>query len=165
MALHNPSSRENHISRIFATDLGYPIPEPPATPSVQIPWSSLSLQRYNEKTTFMIAGPASFKLFGREDEAPRYGATRTHQSHGGNDKVEAPKPISFKEGIRKGLLYQVEVDDSDSLEAAHVKRGPKLADVEARLQPDQSSLSPMEKYFQELHNVVSKPLGFANFKT
>lgn len=160
MALHNPSSRENHISKMFADDLGLPISNPPDVPYVQVSWSSSNLQRYNETTIFMVAGPASFKLlFGREDGVSQYEASSKHHSLGGKDKMGRSKPIPFKEGIKIGLLYKVELDDSDGSEAEKVHRGPKLADVEARLQSDYTlSLSPLEKYVKE-HGYAEPAIG------
>jgi hypothetical protein len=157
MALHNPSSRENHISRIFAIDLGFPIPEPPDIPSVEVSWSSSTLRRFDETTTFMVAGPASFKLlFGREERTLQRGTSRKNRSRRGKDKVEQSRSISFRDGIKSGLLYQVELADSDSLESGASQWGPKLADVEARLQSDHSvSTSMLEKYFEPVEDVHS----------
>jgi len=152
MALYNPSSRENFISKMFAEDLGFPIPEPPN--KICVIWSSSSLRRFNEKTTFVIAGPASFKLlFGREVRTLRQGASPKNRSLE-TEKGQQPRAISFMEGMRIGLLYQLELDDSDESEAGILQRGPTLADVEGRLQSDRSEYSTvMQKYLKDLKEV------------
>jgi hypothetical protein len=152
MAFHNPSSPENHISRGFATDLGFPIPEPPDNPSVEVSWSSSSLQRLNETTRFMVAKSESFKLlFGREDKMQWHRASIKQHSYGGKDKMAQFRPISFREGTKSGILWPLELADSDSLESGSGRRGPKVADVEARLQSDHSfaSSSLLERYFEQ----------------
>jgi hypothetical protein len=158
MAFHNPSSPENHISRGFATHLGFPIPEPPDIPSVEVSWSSSSLQRLDETTRFMVVASESFKLlFGREGKMPQHGASIIQQSHWGKDKKEQSRSISFREGVKSGILYPLELGDSDSLESGNGQRGPKVADVEARLQSDHSfvSSSLLERYFEQADDADS----------
>lgn len=126
MALYNKHSPENYISLPFAKKVGFPIHKDDSSNCsyIVITWSNRKLGRYRQQTKFIIAENGKFKiLFGRETDANK---ERSKTMNKGKGRTI----ISFQEGINLGLLYRVVLSDGEP-------SGSSLADVEARLQPEQ----------------------------
>ncbi|KAH8593744.1 hypothetical protein B0O99DRAFT_626052 [Bisporella sp. PMI_857] len=134
MALYNSSSLNDYMSLYFANRLELSSSKLDSSNAsyVVTTWSSPKLGRYGQRTTFLISEKGNFKiLFGR-----RTGAERTDEVRGDNRKDPMDKSrvlISFDKGIKEGLLYRVVLSDGEP-------SGSSLADVEARLQPEEALL-------------------------